>query len=60
MKECIESITLMVLMENHELKETDLADVVVLVKFKHDETTPQRQSRKATFVYEQEPELAVI
>ena len=58
LKECIESITPMLLMENHKLTEIDLANVVVNVKIKNVETIPRKQSQRATFVYEREPELA--
>ncbi len=57
MKTCIESITPLILMENHKLSEIDLASVVVNVKVKNDETILRKQSRRLTFVYAQEPEL---
>ena len=60
MKECIECITPMVLMENHKLKETDLANVVVHVKIKNDEVKPKKPSGTATFLFEREQELALM
>ena len=58
-KECIESITPMMLMKNHKLKKTDLADVEVRVTIKNDGSKPKQRSGKATFVFEEERELAV-
>lgn len=60
MKECIEAITPMVLMENHKVKETELANVVVRVKIKNDEKKIKKTSGKATFVFEREQELALM
>lgn len=54
MKESIECITPMTLMENHDLKETDLINVVVRVKIRNGEVKPIRWSGKVTFVFERE------
>lgn len=59
MKESIECITPIILMENHNLKEIDLSNVVVRVKVRNGEVKPMRTSRQVTFVFEQEQKLTV-
>ena len=54
MKDSMESMIPMLLMENHDLKEIDLTNVVVRVKVRNGEVKPIRTSGKVTFVFERE------
>lgn len=59
MKDSMESMIPMLLMENHDLKEIDLNNVVVRVKVRNGEEKPIRTSGKVTIVFEQEQILTV-